>query len=139
METTPEQNKKTIVRFNREFIEQGKIETFNELVADDVFNHSAAPGASTGADGMFHFLQTVLKGGFPDLTVEIFDQIGEADKVTTRKAFYGTHTGEFLGIPPTHKKMTLQVIEIVRLKDGKYAEHWGLSNLPAVLAELAAQ
>jgi predicted ester cyclase len=69
--------------------------------------------------------------------VEILDQVAEGDKVTTRKTFRGTHTDDFMGIPPSHKKVAINVIDIIRLKDGKYAEHWGSSNLAEVMAELS--
>jgi len=44
--------------------------------------------------------------------------------VSTRKALHATHTGEFMGIPPTNKKVTIQVIDMIRVHNGKYAEHW---------------
>ncbi|HET6991638.1 MAG TPA: ester cyclase [Bacteroidia bacterium] len=137
MQSITEQNKKTVIRFNKEFIEKGDRETFEELVATDVVNHSAPLGSSTGADGMIHFLQDILRAGFPDLTVEILDQVAEGDLVTTRKAIQATHTGSFMGVPPTGKRVVIKVIDMIRLKDGKYVEHWGMSNIPEVIAQLS--
>ena len=137
MQSRTEQNKKAVQRFNKEFIEQGKLEAFEELIADGVVNHSAPPGSSTGADGMLYFLQNILRAGFPDLKVEILDQLAEADKVTTRKIIHATHTGAFMGIPPSGKKVGIQVIDIIRLRDGKYVEHWAVSNLAEVMASLS--
>jgi predicted ester cyclase len=132
-----EQNKKTVIRFNKEFIETGNRDIFEELVAEDVVNHSAPPGSSTGADGMIYFLLDILRTGFPNLTVEILDQVAEGDLVTTRKAIRATHTGNFMGVPPTGKKVVINVIDIIRLRDGKYLEHWGMSNIPEVIAQLS--
>src|SRR5258708_26313572 len=98
MQTTIEQNKTTVLRFNKEFIEQGNLNSFNELVADNVVNHSAPVGSSKGPDSMLYFLQNILRKGFPDMKVEIFDQIAEGDRVTTRKPIHSTHLGEFMGI-----------------------------------------
>jgi predicted ester cyclase len=39
--------------------------------------------------------------------------------VATRKTFRGTHTGEFLGVPPTGRDVSFDVIDILRLEDGK--------------------
>jgi len=111
--------------------------SFGELVDNQFINHSAAEGMSKGPDGMIYFLQNVLKTGFPDLKVEILDQIAEGDKVTTRKVFHATHSGEFMGLPPTQKKVTIKVVDIIRLKDGKYIEHWGMSNLVEIVNELS--
>jgi len=32
--------------------------------------------------------------------------------------------------------VSISVIDIVRIEDGRYAEHWGVNTLPAVLAQL---
>ncbi|MBI1769976.1 MAG: ester cyclase [Bacteroidetes bacterium] len=138
MQTIIDQNKKAVLRFNREFIEQGNLNSFKELVADDVINHSAPVGSPQGQESMLYFLQYILRKGFPDMKVEIFDQVAEGDKVTTRKAIHATHQGEFMGIPASNKKVTIQVIDIIRLRDGKYVEHWGVSNLGEIISQISS-
>ncbi len=138
MQTT-EQNKNTVTRFNREVIEQGNLVSFKELVADTCINHTAAAGASSGPDGMIYFLLEVLRKGFPDLKVEIHDQIAEGDKVTTRKTIHATHSGDFMGVAATGKKVKIEIIDIIRLNEGKYADHWGMSNLHSLVSELSGQ
>jgi predicted SnoaL-like aldol condensation-catalyzing enzyme len=34
--------------------------------------------------------------------------------------------------------VAIDVIDIVRLKEGRYVEHWGVNTLPSVLAQLRA-
>jgi steroid delta-isomerase-like uncharacterized protein len=136
MWSTTEKNKALVTRFNKEFIEQGDMESFKELVAEDVVNHSAPPGTPAGPESMIYFIMEVLRKGFPKIKVEIFDQIAEGDRVTTRKALHAVHEGEFMGIPATNKKVIINVIDIIRLRDGKYVEHWGVSNLADVVAEI---
>ena len=130
-----DKNKEVVTRFNKEVIEQGILESFNEIMDDDFINRTAPPAAN-GADEMWHTFNNILRPAFPDLVVEIYDQIAEGDKVTTRKALIGTHTGSLMGINPTGKKIKIDVIDIVRLRNGKYLEHWGLNTLQTVLAEL---
>jgi len=48
----------------------------------------------------------------------------EGDLVVARKTWRGTHRGELLGIPATGKQVTLEVIDISRIRDGKIVEHW---------------
>lgn len=50
------------------------------------------------------------------------DQIAEGDKVVSRLTWTGTHSGEFLGIPPTKKRVKVwgMVIDVVR--DGRFSE-----------------
>ena len=139
MQTTTDQNKALVTRFNKEFIEQGNINSFKELVNDNVINHAAPAGSPNGAESMRYFLLEVLRKGFPDIKVEILDQVAEADKVTTRKILHATHTGDFMGIPASNKKVVIHVIDIIRLKNGKYAEHWGISNLSDIITEISAR
>jgi predicted ester cyclase len=131
-------NKAVVVRFNKEVIEQGNEASFRELMARDFVNRSAPPGAPTGPEGMLFTFSRVLRPAFPDLSVEIHDQVAEGDKVTTRKTIRGTHRGELFGVPPTGKSVEINVIDIVRVVDGRYAEHWGVNTLPSVLSALRA-
>lgn len=135
-EQTSAHNKSVVIRFNKEVIEGGDESVFRELMAPEFVNRSAPPGAPAGPDGMIHTFNGVLRPAFPDLTVDIHDQVAEGDKVTTRKTLRGTHRGALFGIPATNKRVEIQVIDIVRLKNGQYVEHWGINTLPSVLAEL---
>jgi predicted ester cyclase len=132
-------NKRVVERFNREVIQGGDEAVFRELMDDEFVNHSAAPGSPSGPEGMIFTFNHVLRPAFPDLTVEIHDQIAEGDYVTTRKTLHGTHRGELLGVGATGTRVSIDVIDIVRLRRGRYLEHWGLNTLPVVLAELRAR
>lgn len=125
-------------RFNSEVIEQGSRSAFCALMADDFINHSAPPGAPRGPEGMWATFETVLRPAISGLTVTIEDQIVGGDKVTTRKVITGTLTGPLLGCRATNGPIRIDVIDIVRVCGGRYAEHWGINTLPAVLAQLRA-
>ena len=133
-----EQNKAIVVRFNKEFIEQGNEDSFNELLSDNVINHSAPAGMPNGKESFYFFLNGVLRKGFTNLTVEIVEQVAERDLVTTRKKIRATHTGEIFGIAASNKEVDINIIDIVRIQDGKYAEHWGQSDFAEVLKQIAA-
>ncbi len=111
-----EQNKSVVRRFNKEVIENKKIELMNELFLPTFVNRSVKPGFSAGADGMVGFLK-IFWEAFSDIRVEIHDQVGEGDKVTSRKTIHGTHTGTFMNIPATNKKIEMNVIDIVRITE----------------------
>jgi predicted ester cyclase len=129
-------NKAVVTRFNKEVIEGGDEAAFRQLIAPDFVNRTAPPGAPAGPDGMIDTFNRVLRPALPDLTVEIHDQIAEGDKVTTRKTIRGTHRGELFGVPATQRRVAIDVIDIVRIEAGRYAEHWGINTLTAVLAQL---
>lgn len=133
-----EEAKQIVRSFNKLCIEEGNLEMFDQLLASDFLNRTAPVGAPSGPESMKQFLGHALRAGFSDLKVEIHDQIAEGDKVTTRKTITGNHTGTFMGIAPTGKADEIQVIDIVRVENGKYKEHWGVNTLASVLNELKA-
>lgn len=124
-----EKNKAIVMRFNKEFIEAGNTAVFNELVSPDVINHTAPSGVPNTAQGIFDMIMAGLRTAFPDLTVTVHQQVAEGDMVVTRKSFHGTHSKDFLGLPPSGKKVSMLVIDMVRLRDGKYIEHWGVRDI----------
>lgn len=133
---TTEQNKATVLRVNKEFIEGGSMDTFLEIFSEEFINHSSPPGSPSNRDGVIYFFNHLLKPAFPDLLVEIHEMIAEGDKVATRKSFHATHLGEFLGLAPTGKRVIMDVIDIIELRDGKYIGHWGILDLHNVLSQL---
>jgi predicted ester cyclase len=59
-----------------------------------------------------------------------------ADRVTTFKTYHGTHHGEFMGFAPTEAKIQFETVDVMRVRDGKITEHWGVANLYALRQQL---
>lgn len=135
---TAEHNKKIVARFNYEFIEGGNMAAFQEIIAEDFINHTAPEGAPKGPEGVVYFFNYFLKPAFPDLRVVIHDQVAEADRVTTRKSFHATHQGEFFGIPASGKPVVMDVIDIIRLRNNQFVEHWNVLDWQQVRSQLTA-
>lgn len=129
-------NKAIVRNFNLQVIEQCSREAFEALVAEDFINHSAAPGQPQGREGLWHTFCHVLHPGLSELKVVVLDQVAEDDKVTTRKRLTGVHSGTLLGIAATDREVLIEVIDIVRIRNGQYLEHWGINSLASVLAAL---
>jgi predicted SnoaL-like aldol condensation-catalyzing enzyme len=119
-----QQNKIIVTRFNKDVIEGKKLDVFYEIMDEDFVNHSVLPGLDPGPGGMLHFLKNILWPAFSGIKITIHEQVAEDDKVVTRKTIHGTHVGEFLKLPASQKHIDIEVIDIVRLKNGKYIEHW---------------
>jgi predicted ester cyclase len=129
-------NKAVVERFNKEVIERGDEAAFRELVSPDFINRTAPPGSPSGPEGLLSTFNQILRPAFPDLSVEIHDQVAEGDKVTTRKTIRATHQGTIFGVAPTGRSVEIAVIDIVRIADGRYVEHWGVNTLASVVAAL---
>jgi predicted ester cyclase len=78
----------------------------------------------------------MFRGAFPDFKVTIDDLIAEGDKVVIRATWNGTQKGEFMGIPPTGKRVSFGVIDIIRMAGGKAVEHWGQMDSMGMMQQL---
>lgn len=128
--------KDVVRRFNRQVIEAGDREAFDALMAPGFKNRSAPHGVADGPESMWNTFHNVLRPALGQLTVKIHDQVCEEDKVTTRKTISGEHVGPLFDVEATGRPVSIDVIDIVRVENGRYAEHWGINNLPVVLAQL---
>ena len=79
---------------------------------------------------------TMCTTAFPDLQMTIDDLIGEGDIVACRFTTTGTHQGEFMGIPPTGKRISISDYSFNRLEDKKQVETWGLSDWTTAMQQL---
>jgi predicted ester cyclase len=132
---TGEQNKSVVLRFNKEFLEAGNTNVLKEIVADGFTNHTVPGNFPKDVSGLIQ-VAALLRKGFPDLRIEIHEQVVENDMVASRKTMYGTHLGEIMGKRPTGKSIVINVMDFVRLKNGKYTDHWGQNNLMQVIQSL---
>ena len=131
-----EEIKEVVRRFNDEGITQGDMNAFDEYLAADVVDHTPLPGIPPGAEGVKQLFFGLYKTAFPDLRAEVYDMIAEGEMVVTRKAFRGNHLGPLMGIPATGKDVTIGVIDIVRVRDGKIVEHWAIVDQLGLMQQL---
>lgn len=132
------ENKSIVVQYNKEVIEGGNMELLKDMVSTNFVNHSAIPGMPEGVDGLIYFFTNILHSAFAELQITIHDMIAEGDKVTTRKEITGTHQSALMGIPATGKSVTIKIIDILAIKNGKITDHWGENNFTSVLQNLQA-
>lgn len=134
-----QENKDIVRRFNIEFIQEGDMAVFKELIAPDFIYHTAPPEVPKGPEGIIYYYNIMLKPAFHNLKVVIHDQVAEDDKVTTRKTFHAIHEGEFLEVPATGRRIIMRMIDIVRLRNGKIAEHWNVMDWGFLMAQITAK
>ncbi len=129
-----EKNKKIILRLFGEGMLEQKFEVFDELIADTFMNHGV-PNPGKGPQGYKIFATQFLKA-FPDMKINIQQIIAEGDTVAIRGFIYGTHNGEFMGIPPTNKKIRINYFDFWKIRDGKCIENWVQMDMAGIIQEL---
>ncbi len=115
---------KAILRQAYDAINQNNLDALDEVVASDITDHDAGPGQAPGLEGVKQLFSSIHTA-FPDFRMNVEDMIAEGEKVVARVSWSGTHQGEFMGIAPTGNRVEVSGIDILRITDGKIAEHWG--------------
>ncbi|HZN19116.1 MAG TPA: ester cyclase [Micromonosporaceae bacterium] len=132
-----EENKALMQRFISEYQTNHDDAVLYELVADDFVDHSASPGLPPGREGVKAAFDA-FHAAFAGFRAQVHDQVAENDRVVTRKSFHGRHIGEYLGVAPTDREVRIDVIDIVRIADGRIVEHWNAVDQLGFLRQLGA-
>ena len=124
-----EENKAIARRWNEEIWSQGNLATIDELLAPDFTFNYPTTGAAPDREG---YKQTVADWSAPCSDVQSITEeaVAEGDKVVVRWTWSGTHTGDYMGVAPTGKRLTITGVSILRIVGGKIVEEWGeMDNL----------
>jgi steroid delta-isomerase-like uncharacterized protein len=105
----------------------------DHFVAVDYINHNAFVEDGREANRAFW---TAFFAAFPDLTATMDDLVIAGDRVVGRFTYRGTHRGSFYGIPPTGQPIQMRSIDIWRVADSEFAEHWDELNLLELFQQL---
>ena len=132
-----EENKALARRWMEEIWGKGNVAAVDELFAPDFVFHYAPPEVAPDREA-YKQTVTMLCAAFPG-PVTIEDMVAEEDKVAVRWTWRGTHTGEFWGIAPTRKQVTMTGISIIRIVGGKIVEEWGESDNLGFMQQLGAK
>ena len=106
-----------------------------KFVGVDYINHNAF--VQDGREG-----NRVFWAGFftalPDLSATAEDLVLAGDRVVGRYHYTGTHTGALMGIPASGATVHMRSIDIWRVQDGMFVEHWDELNLMEVFQQIGA-
>jgi len=116
-------------------INRGDLSVVDTHVAEDFIDHQEFPGIPPDKAGVRQFFE-MMRSAFPDFRVNVQDTLAEGDKVVVRMTMSGTHRGDFMGIPATNKQVNVEGIDIVRVRDEKAVEHWGVTDVAAMMQQL---
>jgi steroid delta-isomerase-like uncharacterized protein len=130
-----EENKALVCRVYEEGLGAGNLALLDELLAEDLVDHSLFPGRETGRES-FKRRFTLVRAAFPDARMIVEDALADGDKVICRWTLRGTHTGPFANVPPTGRSVEVTGINITRIAGGKIVEHWANFDNLGLLQQL---
>ncbi len=119
------------------------INTANPDLADELIDPGATfyvPGRPEPVKGPAGYLGIIamMRGGFPDIQWTLEELISEGNNIAARFTMRGTHEGSFFGVPATGAKISVQALNIYRLRDGKIVEEYGQPDLLGLMGQIGA-
>jgi steroid delta-isomerase-like uncharacterized protein len=115
----------------------GNLDVIDEVMAPDVVDHDPAPDQGSGPEGFKQFF-TTLRNAFPDFNIEPEHMVATDDDVASASTLTGTHQGEFNGVAPTDRRISVRGVQIARFRDGQIVERWGSSDEMGILQQIGA-
>ena len=113
----------------------GDASVVDQLCSPGLIDHQFGL-AGTGAEAIEHVKAAIrdVHAAIPDISFTIEDFAEAGDVIWVRARGRGTATGPFFG-PPSGRPVDFTVIDVARVVDGRIAEHWGVPDRFAMLAQ----
>jgi steroid delta-isomerase-like uncharacterized protein len=136
----PEVNRAIIQRIVDEVMNQQNMGVVDECFTADYLMHDPAswPMEVKGPEGFKQWAGMMLEPYFSDSHTSAA-LIAEGDEVAVHWTWTGTHTGEFMGIPPTGRHIAIKGITIHRFANGKLVESWASYDMMGMIQQLTAE
>ena len=123
------------VKYFEEVWNKGNIQVLDTILTADYKNHTPSVPTIDGPAGLKPIVLAIRKA-FPDLKFEIKEVIATEGFVTIRTVMTGIQSDTLFGQPPTNKKIAVNQINIEKIRDGKIAEHWRVTDELTMLRQL---
>ena len=133
--TTVEQNKAIYRNFIQTIFNEGRVEKLADFVGPDYKLNDAPPDTPKGSAAIAQVV-VMFQTGFADLKITLEELVAEGELLAARATTEGTHTGEFLGMPATGKKIMMRGLTMVRIKDGLVRESWVKNDMMGLMNQL---
>jgi predicted ester cyclase len=133
-----EKNKVVIRRFYDDVFPTGRMNlvAIDQYLADDFVGHDLPPSLN-GREGYKRFVGMFAASFSETAQITPHEVISKGDKIVVRWSSAGRHTGEFMGIAATGRRVTVKGIDIFHLADGKIVGLWQEIDLLGILQQIS--
>jgi len=120
---------KALVRRVVDSWNQRELGKFFEVLAPEYVEH--LPTGDVSLKQLKDYAYTFFNA-FPDIHITVKDMVAEGDKVAVLVNWKATHRGEYMGIPPTGKKIDITVAFLTRIEAGRWVEFWNVTDVSLI-------
>jgi steroid delta-isomerase-like uncharacterized protein len=125
-----------IRRLYKEFWNERNLEVADQLVSETHALTSPHIFGSMVGPEIYKRQLALFVMGFPDLQFTVEQTVCEDDKIAVYWTIRGTHLGDFLGLPPTNRPVSITGITIHQIVDGKILDSQALWDAITLFQQL---
>jgi predicted ester cyclase len=126
-----------LLRYMTQLMAAEEVSGWEEIVAEDVVDHGIIPVEEQGRAGFIRRIEAV-KSAFTDLEPRVDDLLVDGDRLAWQWTITATHSGGFMDMPATNRRVAITGINIVRVENVMIAEGWTYPDLLGLLQQLGS-
>lgn len=117
---------KALVRHVIELWNRRELDAFFDILDPEYIEH--LPSGDISLEQLKKYALKFFTA-FPDIHFTIMDMIAEGDKVAMLINWKATHRGEYMGIDSTGGEIDVSVVNLIRIKNGRWVEFWNVTDV----------
>ena len=117
---------KALIHHMYDLMNRGKLDDYYDLLSSDYVEHMTTGDLSLEQLKQF---EAMFGTAFSNISVTIDEMVAEGDKVSVLVTWKMTHTGEYMGIPPTGKKIEMTNANVLRIAKGRIVRGWNVMDM----------
>lgn len=130
-----EANIAVVRRLVDRFVNEGNLDTADEIFAEDAVSYRPPPEPPAGREAVKRFV-VELRAAFPGIRFAITHLFGSGDLVALNLMGEGVHGGDWHGVAPTGRPARIAAMSIFRMRDGRIIERHNMTDLGAIMAQI---
>jgi predicted ester cyclase len=138
MDSVTTQNKALLHNYHELIWNEHRLDAIDDFIAPEFTSHAIPPDAPKGSARSKEFLAMLFQA-FPDLHSNEDILMGDGDKVAIHWTMRATHKGDLFGVKATDKPIVVSGMDILRVENGKFVEHWGGigDQMPKIMKQIS--
>ena len=131
-----EQSRALMRRITEEIWDHGRLDLIDELIAEDFVDHLELPGLEGSGRARYRASVEMTRAALSDFRNPLDAVVAEGDVAVSWGHMTGTHDSDGWGFPPTGKTIDTPVVGMLRFRDGRAVERWGVTDTMTMLQQL---